>query len=53
MLRKLLDNFKNEGKYMTKNSVFKMLSIMKTIKAVFETIYNIGVSVVASGVVCL
>ena len=53
MLRKLLDNLKNKEKYMKKNSIFKMSSIMKTIKAVLETIYNIGVSVAASGVVCL
>ena len=38
---------------MKKNRIFKMLSIMKTIKAVFETIYNIGVSVAASGAVYL
>ena len=36
-----------------KNRIFKMLSIMKTIKAVFVPICNIEVSVAVSGVVRL
>ena len=42
-------NIKNMAKYI-KNRIFKMLSIMKTIKAVFVPICNIKVSVAVSGV---
>ena len=38
---------------MIQNKIYKFSLNMKTIKAVFETIYNIGVSVAASGVAYL
>ena len=38
---------------MRQNNIYKFSLNMKTIKVVIETIYNIGVSVAASGVVYL
>jgi len=38
---------------MRQNNIYKFSLNMKTIKVVSETIYNIGVSVAASGVVYL
>ena len=38
---------------MIQNNIYNFSLNMETIKAVFETIYNLGVSVAASGVVCL